>query len=103
MRKLIHVGIPTKVKPENASYVDVFGVYVSNPDESKHMIEWLYFEKDSPMAKIIQEETHFAYQVDDLESELKDAKIVWPLTDMGEMKIAFIVEEGVPVELVQIG
>lgn len=101
MRKLLHVGIPTKTKPANTSYVDLLKVHITNPDESAHKIEWLYFEEDSPMAKIIQDQTHFAYEVEDIEKELQGASIVWPLTDLGGMKLAFIVEEGVPVEIVQ--
>ncbi len=102
MRKLLHIGIPTKTKPANATYIDMLKVSITNPDDNSHKVEWLYFEKESPMARIIQEETHFAYQVDNLLDALKDAEIIWPYTDMGSMKIAFVMEEGIPVELVEL-
>lgn len=102
MRKLAHIGIPTKTKPEAAAYVEVLKVHITNPADSKHNVEWLYFEQDTPMDKFITENVHLAYFVEDIESELKDAEILWPLTDMGTMKIAFIAEDGIPVELVQL-
>ena len=102
MRKLLHIGIPTKTKPADATFVDMLKVSITDPAKSAHQIEWLYFESNSPMAKLIQEQTHFAYQVENLVDALKDKEIIWPYTDMDGMKIAFIVEEGIPVELVEL-
>ena len=55
------------------------------------------------MPKLLQESTHLAYQVENLEEELKGANILVPVTPLSEnMKLAFIVEEGLPIELIEI-
>lgn len=103
MRKLLHIGIPTKEKHPNMNYVPSMKLAITNPDESAHKIEWLNFDFDSPMPKLLQESTHLAYQVENLEEELKGANILVPVTPLSEnMKLAFIVEEGLPIEFIEI-
>lgn len=102
MRKLMHIGIPTSQKPADANFLDVFKVWVTDSSKSAHQIEWLYFEPESCMAKIVQDKTHVAYQVENIEEAIKGATVVCPIIDLGALKIAFIVEEGIPVELVEV-
>ncbi|MBO6102508.1 MAG: hypothetical protein J6P03_04555 [Opitutales bacterium] len=102
MRKFAHIGIPSAEKRENMSRIDAMKLSVSSPADSKHSIEWLYFEYDCPMPKLLQTSTHIAYFVDDIESELKGANVLVPMSVLPDgTKLAFIVEEGVPIELLQ--
>lgn len=103
MRKLLHIGIPTKQKLENMNYVAGMKLAITNPDESANKIEWLNFDFDSPMPKLLQDSVHLAYQVENLEEALKGANILVPITPLSEnMRLAFVVEEGLPIELIEI-
>ena len=56
------------------------------------------------MAAAVQDDTHVAYVVDDIEAAVKGKKILWPICEPGPgMKIAFIYEEDIAVELIQLG
>ena len=102
MRKLLHIGIPTPCKKEGMIYMEAMKLSITDPAKSKHNIEWLHFDYDCPMPKLLQESTHFAYEVEDIDAELEGANILVPKTPLGDSAVlAFIVEEGVPVELIQ--
>lgn len=63
-------------------------------------IEFLRFEEGSWMPELIQKTAHIAYEVDNLEEELKGAKVlVEPMPGGENLTIAFIEEEGIALEL----
>ena len=99
-----HTGIPVAEKLDGMVKVDTFKVWVTPADQHPYKIEYLYFEPDSPMAAAVQDDTHVAYVVDDIEAAVKGKKILWPICEPGPgMKIAFIYEEDIAVELIQLG
>lgn len=100
MRKINHIGIPTQVPQPGEVYVDGLKVWLTNFNESPNKIEYLRFEKETWMPELIQHTAHIAYEVDDLEEELKHAKvIVDPMPGGENLTIAFIEEEGIALEL----
>lgn len=100
MRKINHIGIPTQVPQPNEVYVDGLKVWLTNFNESPNKIEFLRFEKETWMPELIQKVAHIAYEVDNLEEELKNAKIlVEPMPGGENLTIAFIEEEGIALEL----
>lgn len=103
MRKLAHIGIPLQEKPANAIYLADAKLYITKPEDSKNNIEFLFFEPECQMPKVIQTNTHLAYFVDNIDEELNGAEIlVPPFEPMPGVKCAFILEDGcVPVELMQ--
>ena len=56
--KYHHLGIPTSEKRLNEKYLTQFKLYVSGFGESPFGIEWMRFEKDSPLNKLIQTVPH---------------------------------------------
>ncbi|TWU45324.1 hypothetical protein Q31b_04960 [Novipirellula aureliae] len=103
MRTLHHIGIPTDRLDENMTYLKDAGVHVSDPDQSRNRIEWLRFEDHSGLPEILKAMPHIAYRVDDLAAELKNAEmLVEPFTAMPGVTVAFVIEEGVPIEFLQI-
>ena len=67
-------------------------------------VEFVYFEPDSPMAAAVQSGVHVAYVVDDIEAAIKDKSVLWPITEVAPgLKIAFIYDGGLAVELMQMG
>lgn len=103
MRTLAHIGIPTDKKFDKATYLADAKLYISNPDDSKNKIEFLYFEEGSPMPEILQKKTHIAYIVDDIDAEMQGAEVLMePFMPLPNVKAAFIIEDGgVPIELMQ--
>ena len=102
MRKLNHIGIPTNQVMPNENYMEGAKLYVTDFAESPNKIEWLRFEEGSPMPELLQTTAHLAYEVDDLEAELKGAEVILePFQPNPDLTIAFVVEEGAPIELMK--
>ncbi len=60
MRTIDHIGIPTTEPKAGEVYVEGMKVFLTNYADSTNRIEWLRFESDSWMPKLIQERTHIA-------------------------------------------
>lgn len=103
MRTLAHIGIPLKQKPAKATYLEGAKLYITDPADSKNNIEFLFFEPECKMPELIKNSTHIAYCVDDIDAELKDAEVlVPPFLPLPKVKAAFIKEDGLPIELMQV-
>ena len=102
MKVFSHIGIPTSVAREGESYLEEAKVHVTDYASSENKIEWLRFESESPMPVELQTTAHVAYLVDDLEEALVGQKIlIEPFSPMEGVKVAFILDDGVPVEYMQ--
>ncbi len=100
MRKINHYGIPTLESQEGEFFADGMKVHLTDYSKSPNRIEFLRFEKDSWLPEIIQKVPHIAYEVPDMEEALKGANVIVEPCQGGEnLTIAFIVEEGIPIEL----
>jgi len=103
MRKYHHVGIPTTVSRENEAYMEEFKMYVSGYNSSPYGVEWMRFEPDSPLPELIKEIPHVAFEVDDLKKEIQDKEVLIPPNSPSEdIIVAFIVDNGVPIEFIQV-
>jgi len=103
MRTLHHFGIPTTAKQPDETYIAGGKLFVTNADASPNKIEWLRFEAGSPMPELLKGCAHIAYRVDDLKAEMKGKKVLLePFSPMAGVTVAFIVEEGAPIELMLI-
>ena len=97
MRTLHHIGIPTEWQHENETYLADAKLYITDATTSPNKIEWLRFEADSPMPKMLKATPHIAYQVDDLESEMVGKEVLMePFSPMEGVTVAFVIEEGRP-------
>lgn len=100
MRKINHFGVPTTTPQAGEFYVDGLKVHLTDFSKSENKIEFLRFEEGSCMPDLIQKVSHIAYEVPNLEEALKGKEvIVDPMVGGPGLKIAFIVEEGIPIEL----
>ncbi|MCG8308719.1 MAG: hypothetical protein MI975_15100 [Cytophagales bacterium] len=103
MRKLNHIGIPTeKVMPDEIHMEDA-KLFVTDFNESPNRIEWLRFEDGSEMPEILKTTAHIAYEVEDLNAELKNAAeiVLEPFQPNPDLTVAFVLEEGAPIELME--
>ena len=102
--KYHHIGIPTTKKMPDEKYIPHLKFYVSGFEKSPFGIEWIRFDKDSPMHNLIQEVPHIAFEVDNIEAELNKHKfkIISPQNTPSEgVKVAMIEHNGAPVELIE--
>lgn len=103
MKEYHHIGIPTKIQQEGETYLEDYKVYVSGYEESPYGVEWMRFEPDSPMPKLVQTVPHIAFRIDDLESELKGKEVlIEPNSPSEGVRVAFIVHNGAPIEFMEI-
>ena len=103
MKEYHHLGIPTSVKMEKETYIEQGKVYVSGYEESPYGIEWMRYEQDSPVPELVKTIPHIAFKVDNLEAELIGKEIlIQPNSPSPGTMVAFIVDNGAPVEFIQI-
>ncbi len=101
--KYHHLGIPTTVIHKNETYLEKFKVYVSGYETSAYKIEWMRYEKDSPVNEIVKTIPHVAFEVDDLENAINGKDIlIEPNSPSPGVRVAFILDNGAPVEFIQV-
>ena len=102
MLKYHHIGIPTKLKRPGETYLPRFKMYVSGYEESPYKIEWMRFEPDCPLPSLVKDLPHVAFVVDNLAEAIKGKNvIVEPNRPSSGIQVAFIEDNGAPVELLQ--
>lgn len=102
--KYHHLGIPTQKKMPGEKYLPQFKFYHSGFPESPFGVEWMRFEKDSPVHPLIQQVAHLAFEVEDLDYELakRSLKVISPPNPpMEGVRVAMIEHNGAPIELIQ--
>ena len=101
--KYHHIGIPTDKRRDNESYLEEFKMYVSGYEDSPYGIEWMRFEPDSKLPELVQTIPHVAFEVDDLLGAIDGKEVlIEPNSPSEGVLVAFIVEDGAPVELLEI-
>ena len=97
-----HLGIPsTQPRPEER-HVAHLGVHVSGFETSPFGIEWIRFDPHCDVPEIVRSVPHIAFAVDDLDEALKGREIlIAPNEPSAGVRVAFILDDGAPVELLQ--
>lgn len=102
MLKYNHIGIPTVIKKPGERYLSEFKMYVSGYDDSNYKIEWMRFEPECPLPEIVKTIPHVAFEVDNLAESIKGKNvIIEPNSPSDGVMVAFIEDNGAPVELMQ--
>jgi len=100
--KYHHVGIPTNVPRDGEVYLERFKTYVSGFDTSRFGVEWMRFEEGAPVPELVKTVPHVAFVVDDLDEAIAGREVLIPPNSPSEgITVAFIVDNGAPVELLQ--
>lgn len=99
-----HIGIPTDKAHPGEKYLPALKFYVQGFENSPFGIEWMRFEPASPVHELVKSLPHIAFQVKDLDQELKrmDFRIITlPNSPSEGVRVAMIEHNGVPVELIE--
>ena len=101
--KFHHLGIPTDIPREGEMYLEEFKMYIQGYEDSPYGIEWIRFEEGCPLPELVQTVPHLAFEVDDLNEAIKDEEIlIEPNSPSEGVMVAFIVDNGAPVEFLQV-
>jgi hypothetical protein len=101
--KYHHLGIPTQQSFKGEKYLKDFKVYHCGYESSEYGIEWMRYEDDCPLPEIVKTIPHIAFEVDDIYAAIKGKQvIIAPNSPSAGTLVAFIEENGAPVEFIQI-
>jgi hypothetical protein len=97
-----HLGMPTQERHDGERYLEAFGVHVVDHTRNPFGIEWMRYEPWSPLPNLVKTMPHLAFVVDDLDSALQGQEIIIaPNAPSDGVRVAFIVSDGAPVELME--
>jgi hypothetical protein len=97
-----HTGIPTLQRRRGEQYLPQLKMYVSGFTSSPYGVEWMRFEADSPVSELVKTVPHVAFEVDDIEEELRGKKVLTPPgSPSAGVRVAMIIDNGCPIELIQ--
>ena len=101
-RRYHHIGIPTTERREGERLIENYATFVSGYEASAYGIEWMLFEPEAPVPELVRTVPHVAFEVDDLSAEIAGKEIlIAPNSPSPGVTVAFIVENGAPVEFLQ--
>jgi hypothetical protein len=100
--KYHHIGIPTNKSIPGEVYLEEYKFFHSGYDKSEFGIEWMRYEKDCNLPEIVKTIPHIAFEVEDIFDAIKGKKIIIEPNSPSEGNIvAFIEENGAPIEFIQ--
>jgi hypothetical protein len=102
--KYHHLGIPTDKIMPGEKYLPHLRFFVSGFSESPFGIEWMRFDEDCKINKLVQTVPHLAFEVADLDYELSthDLKVITePNFPADGIRVAMIEHNGTPIELIE--
>ena len=101
--KYHHIGIPTTIPIKGEKYLPDYKIYHYGYEDSEFGIEWMRYEKDCKLPEIVKTLPHIAFEVDDMYEAIKGKKvIIKPNSPSEGIMVAFIEENGAPIEFLQI-
>lgn len=101
--KYHHLGIPTLKPKDGEVYLNEYKVFTAGFENSEFGIEWMRYEEGCNLPEIIKTIPHIAFQVDDVYEAIKGRKvIIEPNSPSKDVLVAFIEEDGAPIEFIQI-
>lgn len=102
MLKYDHIGIPIQFKKEGMIYFPDYKLWTSDYKKSQYGIEWIYFEKGSPLHPHIQKMAHVCFVVLDIQKAIHGKKILLDPCVYENEYMAFIEDhDGAVIELLQ--
>lgn len=100
--KFHHIGIPTTKPFQGEKYLKEYKLYHGGYEESEFGIEWMRYEKECDLPEIVKTIPHIAFEVDNIYEAIKNRKVIIAPNSPSEGNIvAFIEENGAPIEFIQ--
>ena len=101
--KYHHLGIPTKDKLKDEIHLKHLKMYVSGYGKNIYGVEWVRFEDDADYPDIVKSIAHVAFEVEDIDEALSGKNvIIEPNSPSPGVIVAFIEDNGAPIEFIQV-
>lgn len=98
-----HIGVPIETRLPQMRYIPHLKFAVTGYESSPYKYEWMHFDVDCPLPELVKTRPHICFEVDDLDRALEGREIlIAPTSPSPELRVAFIVHEGAPIELLQV-
>jgi hypothetical protein len=102
MRVFDHVGVPSDEKRPGEMWVEATRVWVTDPQQDPHRVEWLRFEPDSSVRGPVRDLPHVAFRVASLDEELRSGEVVLgPFQATETLRVVFILKDGAVFEFME--
>jgi len=101
--KYHHIGIPTKSPQDGETYLEAYDIHCTDHENNAYGIQWMRYGDECTLPTIVKEIPHVAFEVDDLREALEGKEvIIEPNSPSTGVTVAFILENGAPVELLEL-
>jgi diaminopimelate epimerase len=100
--KFNHLGIPTKDRFKGEIDLPHLKMTVSDHENNPYGIQWQRYWDNAPYPELVKTVPHVAFVVDDLQKAIEGKNvIIQPNSPSEGLMVAFIEENGAPIELMQ--
>jgi len=100
--KFNHLGIPTKERFEGEIDLPHLKMTVSDHKNNPYGIQWQRYWDNAPYPDLVKNVPHVAFIVEDLQKAIEGKNvIIQPNSPSEGLMVAFIEENGAPVELME--
>jgi hypothetical protein len=97
-----HLGIPHTEPRAGETHLEHLGIHVCGFETSPYGIEWIRFDPHCAIPDIVKTVPHVAFEVPDLDKALEGKHIlIAPNAPSSGVRVAFILDDGAPVELLE--
>jgi len=97
-----HIGIPTQSPREGEIFIEDYDVHCTDHESNPYGIQWMRYGEKCNFPKLVKEVAHVAFEVENLHEAIKGKEvIIEPNSPSQGVIVAFIVENGAPVEFLQ--
>lgn len=97
-----HIGIPYTHPKQGEKYYEHLKIAVLGFETSPYGVEWVRFENGCNAPDILNNIPHLAFMVDNLNHALNGKELLLePGSPSGGVKVAFIIHDGAPIELME--
>jgi hypothetical protein len=97
-----HLGIPHDSPRAGERHLEALGIHVKGFDTSPYGVEWMRFDDHCHVPDIVRSVPHVAFLVPDLDRALKGRRLlIAPNAPSAGARVAFILHDGAPVELIE--
>ncbi len=102
--KYHHLGIPVENPIPGEYYIPHLKIFVAGFEKSPFGVQWMRFEDDCPIDKLIKSVPHLAFEVVNIEDALTcgNFELLSEINSPSEgVRVVMIKHDGAPIELIE--
>lgn len=97
-----HLALSVSEPREGSVHLAEYKVWAGGFHANPYGLEWMHYEADCSLPEPVKTLPHLAFEVEDLDAELAGREIlIAPNAPSPGVRVAFILHEGMPIELLE--